>query len=43
MTTIITFIIIMMQVLGDIQSVHCMSAEDVVILGNKACIAAGPR
>jgi hypothetical protein len=29
--------------LGDIQSVHCLSAEDIVILGSKACIAAGPR
>ena len=31
------------QILGDIQSVHCLSAEDIVILGSKACIAAGPR
>jgi hypothetical protein len=31
------------QILGDIQSVHCLSSEDVVILGAKACIAAGPR
>ena len=31
------------QILGDIQSVHCLSAEDIVILGSKGCIAAGPR
>lgn len=31
------------QILGDIQSVHCLSAEDIVIIGSKACIAAGPR
>jgi hypothetical protein len=31
------------QILGDITSVHCLSSEDVVILGSKACIAAGPR
>eukprot|EP00960_Hanusia_phi_P068547 766873-Hanusia_phi.AAC.2 len=31
------------QIVGDLQSVHCLSSEDVVILGSKGCIAAGPR